>query len=154
MALVACLILLGFCLYQDLRYRGIQWFLFPLLFAASLWWRTELLWLDIAWNLSILFALMLALTVYVSVKEQRWVAITKGYFSWGDILFLAVVTPLFDPVSFLIFFTAGTCLSLVLHLLASLLKRQETIPYAGYMSLIGALALLFPNWLNHLSSLL
>ena len=78
------------------------------------------------------------LTLYLTLKTKQLVLIWKGYFSWGDILFLVAITPLFWFPTYLVYFTVGTMLSLVIHtvVLITQKKRTKTVPYAGYMSLV------------------
>ncbi len=154
MAYYFCISLFGLCFYQDIRYRGIHWLAFPLLFLSALWWQQDVQWINLLYNLAFIGGLMLLLTLYLSLREQRFVAITKGYFSWGDILFLLAVIPLFSPADFMLFFTAGTFVSLIIHALTMLVRKQESVPYAGYMALFTALALSFPEWITSLSSML
>jgi hypothetical protein len=74
---------------QDIRIRAVYWFLFPLVFVLSLWYRWQEITYDrFQWNgMFILFSLLF-LTLYISLKQQQITAIWKGFFSWGDILFL------------------------------------------------------------------
>ncbi len=83
-----------------------------------------------------LIGMMLMLTVYLSIKNNKIILITDGFFSIGDILFLAAVIPLFHFNEYIIFFTIGTSFTLFIHLIVQLYKKQNTIPYAGYMSLV------------------
>ena len=143
--LIALLVL---CLYQDVRSRSIHWVLFPLILTTSILLNFDQLnFLIIGMNLAFLATLLLGLTLYLSAKNRKWTNITNGYFSWGDILFLVAVVPLFDVQSYIFFFTIGTLLTLVLHLIAMLFKKQEGVPYAGYMSLLGIGYIVFQDQL-------
>lgn len=137
---------------QDIRIRAVYWFLFPLVFVLSLWYRWQELTYDrFQWNgMFILFSLLF-LTLYISLKQQQITAIWKGFFSWGDILFLLSIIPLFSFFPFLVYFTLGTVLTLVFHLMYILrTKQSQTIPYAGNMSLLLVVVLLFENTFNNL----
>lgn len=135
LSFIAILIL---CFYQDVRFRGIHWFVFPLVLAGAIALNWENLTLTtIAYNAGFLTILLLGLTLYLSLKEQRLVNITDGYFSTGDILFLIAMIPLFTFQWYVLFFTFGTILTLVFHLFASMIKPQKTVPYAGYMAIVG-----------------
>jgi hypothetical protein len=130
------------CAYQDVRFRGIHWIVFPLLLCATIAMNLESISaITILYNAGFLIVLMLLLTLYLSLKMGRLVNITKGYFSWGDILFLVAMIPLFSFQWYILFFTIGTCLSLILHLIASMIKPQKTVPYAGYMAMVGIIYL-------------
>ena len=149
---ILLVMLLMLIFLQDLKTRSVYWFLFPVLMALSFifaWRSITWAW---AWNIGFLLLMMTVLTVYVSLKESRLVNITKGYFSWGDILFLLAVTPLFSLQLYVFFFTAGTVISLLIHLVSMRFHRQDTIPYAGYMSLFLIPFIVFkdfmPGYLN------
>ena len=142
-------------LFQDLKYRGVHWLLFPILLAASLFFSKENLSIEIAlYNLGFLLILLLTLTLYLSLRNGKLVIVTKGFFSWGDILFLVAIIPLFDLQTYMLFFTAGTILALILHLIASMLKPQKTLPYAGYMAVAGILFVVFENSIEKLTQLI
>ena len=148
---VALIILFILILVQDVRHRGVHWLLFPLLFIVTLfnsWTKLDIIMIGI--NLGFLSFMLLSLTIYLSVKQGKWINITKGYFSLGDILFLIAVIPLFSFREYLIFFTLGTMSTLILHLLVSLLKKQKTVPYAGYMALFGIVLFGFKDLFNQL----
>lgn len=145
--MILCISVLLFCVYQDLRYRGIHWLAFPLLLGSLIWIRQGNLSLDILWNALLLGGLMLLLSSWVALREGAWTSITKGHFSWGDILFLLVMTPLFDPLSYAAFITIASIFSVIMHLLASLFKPQKNIPFAGYSALISIWFVIDPQFL-------
>lgn len=150
---IALLILLTAILYQDVKLRAVHWIYFPLLAVAALGvqnWQPD--WTALLFNFTFLAGMLFMLTIYVSIRAGRMTDITQGYFSWGDILFLLAVLPLFDFRTYLLFFTCGTFLSLVIHLLASRFQKQPTIPYAGYMALIAGLYIGFEQQLQPLIS--
>ncbi|MFK7786541.1 MAG: hypothetical protein AB8B56_15580 [Crocinitomicaceae bacterium] len=143
--------ILVLCFYQDVRYRGIHWFVFPLVLAGALalnW--NELNLIALAYNIGFVAFLLLGLTLYLSLKERKLVNITNGYFALGDILFLLALTPLFSIQWFVIFFTFGTIATLIFHLIASMIKPQKTIPYAGYMAAVCIGYLAFHDQLHQL----
>lgn len=142
-------------LFQDLKMRSVHWSLFPMLFTCSILIGIENIEI-IQWGFSLLFlvTLMLSLTLYLTVRTGKLVNITNGFFSWGDILFLLAIIPVFDVSSFMLFFTFGTLLTLVLHVLSHLIKAQKTIPYAGYMALVSLFYVLFEPTLIYYKSML
>ena len=149
--LLTFIAILVLCFYQDVRHRGIHWFVFPLILAGAFfvnWERFDLM--VLAYNVGFVLFLLLGLTFYLTLKEGKLVNITKGYFSIGDILFLLALTPLFSIQWFVIFFTFGTILTLVFHLIALLIKPQKTIPYAGYMAIVCIGYLAFDEQLHQL----
>ncbi len=150
--LITFIAILVLCFYQDIRFRGVHWLVFPLILGGAI----ALNWDDLnatmlLYNAGFLVFLLLGLTLYLSLKEQRLVNITKGYFSLGDILFLIAIIPLFTFQWFVIFFTFGTIITLVFHLIASMIKPQKTIPYAGYMAIVGIGYVTFTEQLQSLT---
>jgi hypothetical protein len=141
---VALLLLLVAILYQDVKLRAVHWVFFPLLAAAALCvQKWPLYWPVLLFNFTFLAGMLLLLTVYVSLRTGKLTDITQGYFSWGDILFLLAVIPLFPFTTYMLFFTCGTFLTLLIHLLVTQIKKQETVPYAGYMALIALVYVCF-----------
>lgn len=140
------LMVLGICAFifwQDLRERAVYWLLFPALFVLGFirYYSIEMM---EQWGFSLLLFLFLmgALSVYLTLKNGKWINITKGFFSWGDILFLLASIPFFLSFNYLYFFTFGTMVTLLFHVLSRTIKKSETIPYAGYMSVVLAVTLI------------
>lgn len=131
------IVICGVIFWQDVRQRAVHWVMFPLLFLSSLAMKIGSISLE-NWlfNALILILLMGTLTLYLTLKNGKLINITRGFFSWGDILFLIAVLPLFETFSFVLYFTIGTLLSLVFHVSTYFIRPQRTIPYAGYMGLV------------------
>lgn len=140
-----------FIFFQDLKFRAVYWFIFPIVLGLSIWIglttsNTE----NMLWSFFFFIFSMGGLTLYLSIKEGRFVNISKGYFGLGDILFLVTIIPIFPFHIYLVFFTIGTILSLLIHgIVLSIAKGDKTIPYAGYMSLLLIPYLAFNNLINH-----
>ena len=149
MFLYIIILLLFICFLQDVKYRAIHWLLFPSLLVCILSFKYNSIDLkNIFTNNLFLIFMMTSLTLYLTLKFKKLILITNGFFSAGDILFLVVITPLFTFSEFVSFFTLGTIITLLIHLISLLIKKQKTVPYAGYMSLITAFFLLFQNSLQ------
>lgn len=135
-----------------MKLRAVYWFFFPLLFGLSFYEKMEFISIKgIALNLLFLCILLVGLTVYVSLKERKLINITKGFFSIGDILFLIAILPLFTLSNYVLYFTAGTIFSLLIHAISLLLKsKNNTVPFAGYMSLLLIFYLLFESKITSL----
>ena len=134
--IILVLLVLG---WQDIRSRSVWVFLFPLLFVFSLWYKWDTLQLSqCLWNIGFLVFSFLGLTLYLTFKERQLVAIWKGYFSWGDILFLLSIVPILWFAPYLLYFTLGTIISLLIHttILLTQPNPPKSIPYAGYMSFV------------------
>lgn len=150
--LISFIAILVLCFYQDVRFRGVHWALFPLILtgAIALNWE-NLNGETMALNLGFLLVLLLGLTLYLSLKFGEFVNITNGFFSVGDILFLIAMIPLFSFHWYILFFTIGTMLTLVFHVIATVFKQQDSVPYAGYMALVGIAYATFSEQLQQLN---
>lgn len=141
-AVVVC----GLIFWQDVRERAVYWVLFPVLFVLGLLNNYSVdLFQEWLLSLSLLGFLLGFLTLYLSLKNGRLINITKGFFCWGDILFLLASIPFFFSVNYLYFFTFGTVCTLLIHLIIRNFWKQETVPYAGYMAIILGVVL-FLDW--------
>jgi hypothetical protein len=147
-ALIAVLLIL--IIYQDFKYRAIVWIAFPLLFTSFL--ISTVIKVGISqfteyavYNFNFLVMLFLGITLYFSVKARKVINLTKGYFGWADILFLACLAVLFSPLNFLLFFHLSIFLMIVAVLLFRIVKNKKfnSIPYAGMQALVLLVLLLF-----------
>lgn len=139
-------ILFAITLFQDVKYRGVHWSVFLALLVCTAIFRSGLNWNDLGLNLMFLTFLLSALTLYLSLKQGHIVDITRGFFSWGDILFLVAITPLFEWRMFMLIFTVGTFACVLVHMIIQLIKREDSIPYAGYMAGFIALFIAFEKY--------
>lgn len=143
-------------LFQDLKWRSVHWIVFPFMLTLSIFIGIEQIEV-VQWAFSFLFlaVLLLSLTLYLTLKTGKLVNITNGFFSWGDILFLVAIIPVFDLFGFMLFFTVGTLITLIFHGIANWIKTQESVPYAGYMAVVSVFYVLFePSILYYKSMLL
>jgi len=151
--IVTFLILIIF-LFQDLKFRGINWFLFPLLLGITLFLNPSQLspsYTQMLMSILFLTVNLLVLFIYVSLKNKRLINIFKTHFGIGDVLFFIAVIPLFSFRNFILFFITGMIVSMVLHLLLKHKQKKITIPLAGYLSayliLILTINIFKPNFL-------
>jgi len=129
-------------IYQDYRYRGISWILFPIgfLFLAikSLGYGSLI---DQARffliNIGILLAVFLILLTYFSFKNRRFVNIIDSYIGTGDLLFLVIIALCFSAVNLILFINLVLFLILISYVVFSKLLKFDTgkIPFAGLLSL-------------------
>lgn len=137
MVKIILIAVLLFIFVQDLKFRAVYWFLFPIVLGLSVWIGVETSNVEnMLFSLGFFVFSMGSLTLYMSLKQKKLVNISKGYFSWGDMLFLLAIIPLFPFHIYLVFFTVGTITTLLVHgIVVSVSKGDATIPYAGYMAL-------------------
>jgi len=89
-------------------------------------------------NFTIILYLMFGLLIYLSLKFRTFTNPLNGFFALGDLLFLLVIIPFFNPNTFLFFFTTGTCFVLLVHLSLMLLKKakKEMAQGVAFLSLM------------------
>ncbi|AZI24064.1 hypothetical protein EA772_01415 [Pedobacter sp. G11] len=144
------IMVLGMMFYQDLKYRGIYWWLFPLLFlglfAHSVFVSGCMNVLMISlWNSSFVLLQVFLLTLYISFRKWKLTNIFEGYFGIGDLLFLISIACAFSVVNYVMFYIVSLLLCILLTLLLKYNKNHsgEKIPLAGYQSLMLIGVLLF-----------
>jgi len=141
LSLVVLLIALLGILYEDFRYRAINigWFVLLLLGCLGKAISTDENWAN-NWFINNTFVIsqLLILTLYFSIRQKQWVNLSKNYLGSGDILFIAIISVLFEPITFIRFWTWSLVIILLVSLLYNWLKPQPnfTIPLAGAWSLL------------------
>lgn len=147
--LLAILIgLLSIIIYQDFKSREISWFLIPLLFVAGIanaLYHIELFEFTsyVGINLSIIILNLLGVTLFISLKEKKLKNIIDSYLGLGDVLFFLVLTTIFSPFNFILFFIGSILITSIVYVGVILFKQQKQtlIPLAGAMSLLLVIAL-------------
>ena len=134
LGLILALLLIA---YQDMKLRLIHAFLPVGIFilALTLKWNT-LAWKQ--WTMSLLFVVLnlVAVTVYFSLRNRKWVNVFDTLIGWGDVLLLLGLIPLFSFRGYLIFFTGGMIFSLLLFgILRTFDRKYSTVPLAGHLSI-------------------
>ena len=146
--LVILTIVLSVIIYQDFKSREISWFLIPLLLTIGC--TNALINIDFtsfltysSINLTTVILNLLGVTIFVSLKEKKITNIVDSYLGLGDILFFLVLTVLFSPINFFLFFIGSILIiSLIYGGVFLFNKNKETlIPLAGAMSLLLIVAL-------------
>lgn len=143
------LLVLGFIIYEDFKFRAVTWYLFPLLAVIILIENivvyTSVMSLQIfVTNFFFIVIQLIAVTFYLSIKSKKWIWIWEQYLGLGDILFLLVLCLFFSPLNLIVFYLG----SLILTVAAVLLLRKvypslAIIPLAGLQSgLLAALIIL------------
>lgn len=141
--------LLGLIFYQDLKFRAVHWFLFPILFLVSIYYLNLNIGITQAFtflgiNLLILMLQLGLMYFYFKFKGVSLSDLFTNYIGLGDVLMFIVLCSFCSPLNYIVFFLLSLILSLVGFLLfnAFLFKKIETIPLAGLQSII--LLFVFP----------
>ena len=149
-ALLAILIaILLIFVYQDFKSRAISWFLIPILLMviiinALMTINIEELTIFSGINLILVLVNFLGVTLIISLKEKKIKNIINSYLGLGDVLFFLVLTTLFSPINFIVFFIGSIFLITLIYGGAMLFSKQKNtlIPLAGAMSLVLIVVLL------------
>lgn len=151
-----CLVLIG---YQDLRYRAVYWFCFPVLAGGLFIIKGMLMGFhesitDTAYALVFLLAQLVLLWGYFSLKNRRMINLTKEHLGLGDILFLIAVAFYLSPGNYVLFYVMSLFLVLIYAICSSFFKvssKAETIPLAGLQAILFAVLILAGKFLPFMS---
>jgi hypothetical protein len=134
---------LAFMAYQDFKYRGIYWWLFPLLCIGLLRYCSitrgwQPVYSAASFNAVFLLVQLVLISLYISVKKRRLTNIFKGCFGLGDLLFLCCAACCFSALNYVLFYIISLFLTITLTLAFRFfqIKVQEKIPLAGYQALL------------------
>lgn len=131
-------LLLLIIFYQDLRYRGVWWPVFPVVFVVQLLYSMKSIGYHelvpiIIMNGLILITQLMILYLYLTVKKKNLkIPLFKEYLGWGDVLMVLVLTTSFSPLNYIVFLLLGLLFSLLAVLLSR--GRLKTIPLAGIVA--------------------
>lgn len=139
---VGIFIVLAGITYQDFRYRGIYWWMFPILFILlvlnTLHASNVELMLSSALSSCFFLGIQLVLLMaYLSLKRGRIVNIFSGFFGLGDLLFLLSITVVFSFLNYLMFYMISLLIviSLSSFSVSKLQGKDYKIPLAGYQAI-------------------
>jgi len=129
--------------YQDFKYRGIYWWLFPLLCFGLLRYSSittgwQLVYSAATLNAVFLLVQVVLISLYISVKRGRFTNIFKGFFGLGDLLFLCCTACCFSVMNYVLFYIISLFLTIAFTLGLKFLSVQmkEKIPLAGYQAIL------------------
>lgn len=129
--------------YQDFKSREISWWTLPFLFVflviskLNLFFLSELLIL-VSVNCGVITIQFMFVSLYFSLKKRKPTNIFNTYIGVGDLLFLFAVSPLFEPLYFVLFEIISLTAVLVGTLLFGFIKKGWSfkIPLAGFQSIL------------------
>ncbi len=133
---------LGILSWQDFRSRRIAWWLLPILaltfFLASFQMNSASE-IGIGFSLNITFLLIQFLFVWIwfSVKQRKFSQLIDSQIGLGDLLFMICIAFAFSPANFMIFYTIGMIVTLIVAIVVRLFRSNEK----GEIPLAGALAI-------------
>lgn len=145
---IVILIFLAFICYQDLLYRAVYWWCFPILATLLFILKYQVSNMrqtltDAGYGLLFLTAQLFILWVYFSVKHKKAVNITDNYLGWGDILFLIAVPFYLSPVNYVLFYIVSLILVLLYAVTtAKITTNNRHIPLAGLQAALLGIAMI------------
>ncbi|MGK4568996.1 hypothetical protein [Flavobacterium sp. 3HN19-14] len=148
---IGLLLCLSVVFVQDYKNRMIHLTLPILIFALSLLMAAGLdeIFLKIIVNISFFLIIVSVLTLYMSIKAGRFLNPFRNYFGFGDLLFFIAVTPLFRLNGFIIYFTMAMLFAIVLQLALKRMMKHDTVPLAGFASVLLILLIAEHVFLHH-----
>lgn len=142
MALLSIILPILPVIYEDFRYRAINWIWIAILTLLILFIQ-PLNWSYIATNIFFVTLKIILLSIYFSLKHKRQINIFRYYLGIGDLVFFLPLCLLFSPINLIAFFIFSLLLSLSgFTLFNSISKnKSETVPLAGCMAISLCLVL-------------
>ncbi|RYG54874.1 MAG: hypothetical protein EOO01_00215 [Chitinophagaceae bacterium] len=102
----------------------------------------------VLYNIAFFILLLGILTVYMSVRNRRFLNPFQNYFGLGDLLFFIAVSPLFFLQNYIIYIILSMVFALVLHLVFRKAVKSDMIPLAGFSSLLLIVVILKDSFLD------
>lgn len=151
------LIWLIFIIYQDLKYRSILWFLFPVGLAIALIYGLQnalpfSLIKNTALNYFFITVQFLLVSFYFVFLRKIRLKQLKHYFGMGDMLFLLVVAVIPSPLNFILYLVFSFFIIFMGYSVFFIIKKRIDykiqIPLAGLMSVLFVLLLCTGRFFN------
>jgi cytochrome bd-type quinol oxidase subunit 2 len=133
--LLLCLLVLFF---QDWKYRSIHVVLPILIFLLSYFiikQENKLSNKIMILNLCFFLITLSILTLYMSLKNKRFLNPFQNYFGLGDLLFYISITPLFNLKNYILFFILSMIFAICLQFTLRKKMKHNTVPLAGFSAL-------------------
>ena len=145
---ISFITLLLFVVVQDFKQRAISWILIPFLLLFTVLRGLELTGAEDLLSFSmmnlmfVLFQLLL-LSIYISVKNKKFVFIIDSHIGFGDVLFFVVLCASFSTVNFILFYLGSLVFSLLGFIVYKGInkKAEDSVPLAGLFSIAMLLML-------------
>ena len=125
--------------FQDFKYRAIHAVtIIGIGIAATIlnYLEPKLTFFDMLQSISFLMITSIAFMIYHTLKNKEFQNPIDQSIGLGDVLFFVVITPLFQVHQYVLFFSIGLIISVVLFILSKSILKEQTIPLAGYLSFL------------------
>lgn len=84
----------------------------------------------------------------MSIKNKRFLNPFQNYFGLGDLLFYISITPLFNLKNYILFFILSMFFAICLQLTLKKTMKHNTVPLAGFSSLLLFIILMMDSLLS------
>jgi hypothetical protein len=141
-SLLLCLLLVFF---QDWKYRRIHVILPLAIFLCSFYviYQGNLSqFKNVVFNLVFLGLTLGILTIYMSLKNKRFLNPFQNYFGMGDLLFYVAIAPLFVIQNYILFFILSMIFAIGLQMGLKKIIAEQTVPLAGFSALFLCIVIL------------
>lgn len=129
--------------YQDFKYRGIYWWMFPILLLLLAFSTIQVLGFSVMISQVVKSMLFLGLqfavlTVYISIRQKKLTNIFEGFFGLGDLLFLVAISFGFSFLNYVLFYLLSLFVVVVFTAIFGVNSKShgKKIPLAGYQALL------------------
>ncbi len=142
-------------IWQDFKNRSLHLFLLIAFWGTTfLIGKDSLATSDYILNIGFIALQLLILTIYFSIKEQKFINIIDRYLGLGDILFFIGLAFLFPFASFVLFFLISIGFAILFSIISTIRKHSisNNIPLAGLMA-IPLLCIICIQWIGQVSPL-
>ncbi len=143
-------VLFSIIIYQDFRYRGITWYLIPLIFIALIIkglqvvdWKEQMNYFFL--NTGIVLIQIAGVSLYFSIKNKRFINIINQHLGIGDVLILLVLCLCFSPPNFVLFLSVTLLVTLLFSIAGIYIfgNKHIHVPLAGYLAVYFNILLVF-----------
>ncbi len=153
--LIILVSLLTVVVVQDFKSREISWFLIPLLFIGFIAYAilnigiSELL-TYFGINLYIVFSSLLGATIIISIRNRKLTNIINTHLGLGDVLFFVVLTTVFSPINFILFYIGSIFIASLIYGGIALFSKQHQLltPLAGAMSVLLIITIVLDQFIS------
>lgn len=143
-----CLLVIFF---QDWKYRRIHVLLPLLIFFSSyiiIQNNNKLSSKTVLFNTCFFLITISILTIYMSLKNKRFLNPFENYFGLGDLLFYIAITPLFYLKNYVLFFILSMFFAISLQFTLKKIMKHNSVPLAGFSALFLIIILTIDSLLN------
>jgi len=149
------LLLLIVIFWEDMRYRAVHWFLFPLLavMLTSTYFTSHAelntLLINAGADVAFLILQFILITLYFSIRQKSRVNVFNSLIGWGDLLLLLTLCFYCSLLNFIGFYLLSLVLILAGWLGYRLIfsRNNKQIPLAGLQAILFAAIIAF-SWLD------